>query len=107
MQDKYFTELFVCAFMVYPQESLVLAAILANTKTGNPQLFFQTFIPHLERKWNVCETSRRGQCVGFSYFIGQINRDKLSLVANLQHPKAARLSAMSPCCHCYATYPQP
>lgn len=28
---------------------MVLTAIPANTKTGNPQLFFQTFIPHLER----------------------------------------------------------
>lgn len=75
-----------------------LAAILANKKKGNPQVFFQTFIPHLERKWNVCETSRHGQCVGFNYFIRQINRDKFTLVAILQHPKAARLSDMSPCC---------
>lgn len=80
-------EITLLRFLCVHAWSVVLVTILAYTKTGNPQLFFQTYILHLQKKRNVCETSRRGQSVEFSYFNRQINRDKLFLVAFYGTPK--------------------
>lgn len=92
-----------CIYSLLPKKNVVLYLQYWLTQK---QVILNYFSRHsyLERKWNVCETSRHGQCERFSYFISKINREKLSLVAILQHPKAERLVAMSPCCHGYATY---